>query len=210
MSLNTFFVIAIIGIVFLIVVVAFSYVTVNATAPSPEKNTPPATVKTSTEPVLINTQVIYDIPLSQDLQIATQDVCLYRMLDYELVFAVMQVESNFDEKAYNPISKCIGLMQINPINIPELYKILRIQDLENPYDNIDSGVYLLQKCFKQSKGNINYALMIYNCGANKAKQLWDEGVTETDYTRKVLEAKENLKIKEKIYYKEVIEIEHYN
>lgn len=196
--------------VFMFVVIVVSAVCVNAAAPSPGKNTPPAPVTTSTEPVLINTQVIYDIPLSQDLQIATQDVCLWRMLDYELVFAIMQVESNFDENAYNPISKCIGLMQINPINIPELYNVLQIRDLENPYENIDSGVYLLQKCFKQSEGNINYALMIYNCGANKAKQLWDEGVTETDYTRKVLEAKENLKIKEKIYYKEVVEIEHYN
>ena len=64
--------------------------------------------------------------------------------------------------------------------------------------------------FPKSEGNVNYALMAYNCGASKAKKMWDEGVTETAYTRNVLKAKSSLKIKEKIYYEETITIEHYN
>ena len=207
MNLNTFFVIAIISIGFLIVVVAFSYVTVNATAPTAEDET-----ITSVEynPMVVNLDTIYNIPLSRELQLFTKRLCENHQLDYELVLAVMQVESRFDEEAYNPTSECIGLMQVNIINCTELYRVLRITDLKDPHQNIESGIYLLNKCFKQSEGNVNYALMMYNCGVNKAKQLWNEGVTETNYTRKVLEAKANLKIKEKIYYEETFKIEHYN
>lgn len=216
MTFNAIVALILACVLLVVVVVIFSYTTVEATAPTAN---PETVTQVKTEPVLTRTEIIYDIPLSEDLQLFTQALCRDYQLDCELVFAIMQIESNFNAKAFNSNSGCVGLMQINPINLPELVeKFPTVYDLYNPYDNITGGVYLLKKCFEQlpceSKDDASLAeslaLMIYNCGRNCAFRFIKAGCYETSYTAKVLEAKANLKIKEKIYYSEVVEIEHYN
>lgn len=149
------------------------------------------------EPAQLKCSVIYDVPLGSELQIFTQDVCKRYKVDYELVLAVIQVESGFNPKAYNEKTDCSGLMQIKGINLPELIEELDVHYLFDPYENILGGTYLLSKA---SVGyDTEHALMIYNCGLAGAKRLWDSGIHSTDYTRKVLAAKEKLKVREQIY-----------
>ena len=149
------------------------------------------------EPKELRCYTIYDVPLGRELQIFTQDVCKRYKVDYELVLAVIQVESSFNPKAYNEKTDCSGLMQVNGINLPELSEELDVNYLFDPYENVIGGVYLLSKA---SVGcDTEHALMIYNCGLTGARKLWCSGIHSTDYTRKVLAAKNELRVKERIY-----------
>lgn len=188
--------------VFMFVVIVVSAVCVNAAAPSPsEENT--LTVTTPSE-LVVRESIFYDVPLSDDLQLFTQQCCKEYGIEYELVLAIIQVESSFNPDAYNYNSNCYGLMQINRINLPEVMGVLMIKDIFDPCENILSGVYLLKRCFDYADST-EFALMIYNCGLTGARELRLRGITESNYINKVLEAKANLKIREKIYYWEVIE-----
>lgn len=184
---------------------------VSANAPTVEEEISEEQFVSETQTELVKTDVIYDVPLSDKLQIYTQEKCKEYAVEYELVLAVIQVESRYNENAYNVNSGCIGLMQINPINLPHLKAELLIEDIKNPYENILSGIYLLSKCFTPYDGITStetMALMMYNLGKTGAISLMQKGCYETSYTRKVLEAKENLTVREKIYYyTEVIENE---
>ena len=141
--------------------------------------------------------VIYDVPLGRELQIFTQEVCKRYRIDYELVLAVIQVESSFNPNAYNEKTDCIGLMQVKGINLPELIEEFDVNYLLDPYENVLGGVYLLSKA---SVGcDTEHALMIYNCGLTGARKLWCSGIHSTEYTRKVLAAKDELRVREWIY-----------
>ncbi len=149
------------------------------------------------EPKELRCYTIYDVPLGRELQIFTQEVCKRYRIDYELVLAVIQVESSFNPNAYNEETDCIGLMQVNGINLPELIEELDVNYLFDPYENVLGGVYLLSKA---SVGcDTEHALMIYNCGLTGARKLWCSSIHSTDYTRKVLAAKNELRVKERIY-----------
>lgn len=140
---------------------------------------------------------IYDVPLSDELQIFTQELCEEYSIEYELVLSVMQVESSFNPDACNIETNCVGLMQVNTVNLCELLTELRIRGLWEPHDNIRCGVYLLSKASVGT--DTEHALMIYNCGLTGARKLWADGIHSTEYTRKVLTAREELKVRERIY-----------
>lgn len=142
--------------------------------------------------------VIYDVPLGRELQIFTQNTCERYGIEYELVLAIIQVESGFNPNAYNVETDCIGLMQVKSSNLPELIEELDVNYLYDPFDNILGGVYLLRKAFSYDC-NTEHALMIYNNGLTGARKLWADGIHLTEYTRKVLAAKDELKVRERIY-----------
>lgn len=142
----------------------------------------------------IESFVIYNIPLSEDLQIYTQEVCKEYNVLFDMVVAVMYVESGFNQEARN--GDCYGLMQVNAINAEEL-KNIGVYDLTDAKQNIKGGVYLLRKAL--TKFDLSGALISYNCGESKAKEKLNNGITSTDYTRKVLKYAANLKVKEYIY-----------
>lgn len=141
---------------------------------------------------------IYDVPLSDELQIFIQKLCEEYGIEYELVLSVMQVESSFNPDACNIETNCVGLMQINTVNLCELLTELRIRGLWEPHDNLRCGIYLLDKALKNAD-SVEEALMIYNCGLTGARKLWSSGIYSTEYTRKVLTAREELKVRERIY-----------
>ena len=89
-------------------------------------------------------------------------------------------------------------MQINRINLPVLREKLGVTDLFDAYENVMGGIYLLRDCFKYD-GDAEHALMIYNNGLSGAKKLFYRGIHSTEYSRKVLEARDNLKVRERIY-----------
>ena len=129
------------------------------------------------------------IPLPYDLQDTMRTACEEYGCPYPLALAVAEVESNFDMEAVGAVGE-VGVMQLNPG--PENTYWINLQaetnqDPTTPAGNIVCGVYLLGTHL------INYedtekALMAYNMGPAGALQAWEDGITSTEYTEKVMEA----------------------
>ena len=129
------------------------------------------------------------IPLPYDLQDTMRTACEEYGCPYPLALAVAEVESNFDVEAVGAVGE-VGVMQLNPG--PENTYWINLQaetnqDPTTPAGNIVCGVYLLGTHL------INYedtekALMAYNMGPAGALQAWEDGITSTEYTEKVMEA----------------------
>jgi hypothetical protein len=167
-----------------------------ASALDPES---PATKPTpKTEPEELKYSVIYDVPLSDDLQIFTQLVCEDYKVDFKLVLAVIAVESGFRSTAYNEKTDCCGLMQVNAVNLPVLREKLGVTNLFDSYENIRSGIYILRYALNYG-GDTVHALMIYNNGLAGAKRLIQKGIHSTDYTDKVLLEMKKLRVRCRIY-----------
>lgn len=123
--------------------------------------------------------------LSYELQEIMQDYCNKYGAPYALGLAMAEVETHFDPDAVSSTGD-YGLMQINKLNHGWL--------LEQGFDvltydgNIGAGIWLISGYISKYDGDIEKALMAYNNGPTGAKKLWDAGVYETDYTRKVMAA----------------------
>lgn len=137
----------------------------------------------------ISVVTYYDIPLDLNIQDYVMDECSKRNINPELALAVMSVESDFQ---YDVISNTndYGIMQINIVNHQELKETLGINDFLDPYDSIQAGIYMLEQY--QWCENETQMLMCYNMGVSGAKQVWNKGIYETSYTRKVMEAKKEI------------------
>ena len=181
------------------VIILFLFVlasTVEAEAPT-EKRAEKVT-EAETECIVLECTTLYDVPLTDELQIFIHEMCAEYGVDFRLVLAIISVESSFRCNAYNETTDCCGLMQINRINLPVLREKLGVTDLFNAYENVIGGIYLLKDAFNYD-GDTEHALMIYNCGIGNAKKLFYKGIHSTEYSRKVLEARDNLKVREYIY-----------
>lgn len=89
-------------------------------------------------------------------------------VDYNLVKAVIKVESDFDPNALSPAG-AMGLMQL----MPETAEILGVDDAFNPEDNIDGGVRLLRNLLDRFNNNISLAIAAYHAGANRVEKYRD-------------------------------------
>lgn len=128
---------------------------------------------------------LYDIKLSEDLQKYTWALCyVYGIVDYyDLVLAVMWHESLFDANAISGTGD-YGLMQINECNHTHLQEVLGVDDFLDPYDNIESGVYILSGLIHKYQ-SVEESLMAYNMGPGTASKLWARGIYATDYVENV-------------------------
>ena len=125
--------------------------------------------------------------LAYDLQEIMQDQCERYGVPYALALAIAEVETHFDPDATSPTSD-YGLMQINQCN-HEWLQGLGMDPLTHA-GNIEAGVYIIGG-YLDRYGDTERALMAYNCGPSGAQKLWDAGVYQTDYTRKVMTALEH-------------------
>jgi soluble lytic murein transglycosylase-like protein len=130
------------------------------------------------------TPTIYDIALSEDLQRYTYDVCTQYGVDYEMVLAVMHVESSYRVKVISHGN--YGLMQINKINHKRLKAELGITDFLDARQNILAGVHMLAE-LQEKYMDANRVLMAYNRGEHGASHLWAKGIYSTKYSRAVME-----------------------
>lgn len=126
-----------------------------------------------------------NVPLDQELQEFTFYLCKGYHVDYSLVLAVMQVESNFRTDVVSSAG-AIGLMQINEINRDFLNEQFGEVNLYNPLDNIKCGVYILRTLFEKYE-TPQKVLMAYNLGETGASRLWEQGVFEINYSKSVLQ-----------------------
>lgn len=127
----------------------------------------------------------YDIPVSHFLQAYTLEVCEAYGLPPEIAFGVMYVESRFQPDADS--GQAYGLMQISNV-VAEAYGV----DATDPKANIKLGCWLLATYYHQYE-DMHKALMAYNQGPGGAAASWAQGVTQTDYSRAVMQTAENLR-----------------
>lgn len=111
-------------------------------------------------------------------------LCSGYNLDFTLVMALIQYESNFNPNVISSTND-YGYMQINVINQDWLTETLGVTDYTDPYQNIRAGIFVLRKLFERYQ-DTNMVLMAYNIGENGASCLWKKGVFETEYTQSVL------------------------
>lgn len=132
------------------------------------------------------------IPLDKNVQKYIYFMARKYGVDYSIVLAVMDHESRFQ---YNVTSKSgtdHGLMQINERNGEYLYNNIGVTDINNPYQNIQSGVWMLS-CFVHKYDDVSMALMAYNCGEGGARKRWDKGQYSSSYSESVMEEIEGYK-----------------
>ena len=153
----------------------------------------------TTEDLLASGVLTDDISLTYELQMIAREASETFNIPYKLLLAVMFRESSYNPEASNGI--CYGLMQIHKINFDWLQEELEwcgVTDIKNnPKDNIYAGAYLLGSLIGKY-GDYHKALMAYNCGEYRAKELWNEGYTSSSYSRNVLTTMDELQVAENI------------
>lgn len=149
--------------------------------------TPEPTATPTPEP----TAKIYDIPLTEELQKYTFNLCQENNLDYEFTLAVMEQESDYREKVISKTND-YGIMQINKANHEWLKEELGIDDFLDAEQNILAGVKMLSDLTVKYE-DPHKALMAYNAGEAGAKKHWDKGTTTSGYSREVMARAEELK-----------------
>lgn len=126
-----------------------------------------------------------DVPMNEDLQEFIFYLSAGYNIDFTLVMAMIQQESGFKADVISG-SNDYGLMQINKINHPYITETLGITDFLEPYNNVRSGMFILRKLFEKYE-TPEKALMAYNMGETGASRLWEQGIFETNYSKKVLQ-----------------------
>ncbi len=129
-----------------------------------------------------------DIPLNKDEQEFLYILSKDYKISYPLLLGLIDLESSFNRDEISSTND-YGLMQINAVNHEWLKRNLEFNDILDPYNNIRSGTFILSQLFNKYNGDETKVLMAYNMGEGGAKKLWDRGVNESAYSRRVLEKK---------------------
>ena len=146
---------------------------------------PETTAQTPLETIPQYENKILDVPLDPAIQNHIKTVCDEYNVPFELVVAVIYVESGFDPSAVSAHGD-YGLMQVSSINHGWLSDELGITDFLDPYQNVRAGVHILAQKIRESDGEFTTALMKYNRGDAVALEQMANGIFSTDYTDKVL------------------------
>jgi soluble lytic murein transglycosylase-like protein len=146
------------------------------------------------EPVVIEAQVLYPVPLDEDLQVYIIDLCEQHYLDPSVIMAMIDRESDFRVKVMGDNGQAYGLMQIQPKWHQARMDKLGVTDLLNPYQNVAVGIDYLVELLNREKG-LEWALMAYNGGQAYANKLTAKGIV-SNYAEGILATAE-------VYAKEV-------
>ena len=121
---------------------------------TPEPTPPPAP--------LPETWTHYDVPLSDDLQRYTAEVCRAYNVPTALVLAVMDAESDFQEDAVSEDGCDFGLMQIRAAEHTDRCIRLNTYNLLDARQNILTGVDFLAELIGYYDGDYRKTLSFYN------------------------------------------------
>lgn len=146
---------------------------------TPLKNRKPSTV------------TLYDIPLSDDLQIYITRLCDEYNIDPELIYAMIERESTYNPNAMGDNGRSYGLMQIQLRYVRERMDKLGCADLLDPYDNVTVGIDLIAEYISKGYG-LEWALMAYNGGEGYAYSMRANGYV-SNYARSVIANAEAMK-----------------
>lgn len=110
---------------------------------------------------------IESIPLEKQLQKVVFDAACSNGVDYFTALGLIQVESEFDTDAVNPVSGCYGLCQLNPNYF---------QSNLTADENIEAGMEYLGELIEQYNGDIQAALTAYNAGVDTGRREYARAV----------------------------------
>lgn len=122
-------------------------------------------------------------------------LCKERDIDYYMVVALIERESDYKWDAVGDGGNSLGYMQIGQKWHEERMLEEGVADLLNPYGNIRVGLNFIQELndrYLESSG-ANCVLMVYNMGESQAKSWWAKGVYSTEYSRGILARAEEIK-----------------
>lgn len=125
-----------------------------------------------------------NIPLDEDLQEYIFYLSAAYEVDYPLVLAIMQHETNYQADKISGTGD-YGLMQINQINHSYLSEELGITNFLDPYQNVKAGMFVLRKLFEKYEST-DKVLMAYNLGETGASRLWEQGIFESDFSKNII------------------------
>ena len=131
-----------------------------------------------------------DVPLSDELQEYTYETAEKYSVNYDLMLAIMQTESQFNN-VVSDNGEDIGLCQINACNAEWLYSEYGIYNLMDERQNIEACAIILNKLQGQFDDE-SHVVMAYNLGASKAEKYIRSGKT-VEYTEKVYENMKEIK-----------------
>ena len=126
-----------------------------------------------------------DVPMDKNLQEFVYCLSYGYDIDFPFIMGLIQKESNFRTSVISKTDD-YGLLQINTINHEWLSEKFGFTDFLDPYQNTRAGLYILRKLFEKYE-DPSKVLMAYNLGETGARNLWDKGIYETDYSVSVLE-----------------------
>lgn len=142
--------------------------------------------------------VFYNVPLSDEIQRYTQDLCDAFGVQYAHVLATMKQESEYTPTAVSPINgngtQDWGIMQINSGNHKWLEGELGITDWLDIRQNILAGIYIMSH-YNHHGDNFQAIAMCYNSGPSKGRSNYEKGI----YTTYSYEAMEELQELEERY-----------
>lgn len=127
----------------------------------------------------------FGVPLSHSLQDYLYEICAEEQVPITLILAMIETESNFNPEIISSTND-YGLMQLNKINHEWLKEEYRATDMLNPYQNVFCGTKIISRFVKKYDGDFNKALMAYNMGDFGANRAWNNGITSTKYSEKIL------------------------
>ena len=142
---------------------------------------------------------VYNIALSQDMQQYTYAMCQKYGVQYELLLAVMYVESRYNVNAVGG-GNSYGLCQIHYSNTANLRRRIGLTNLLDPYDNIEAGAYMLNLYLNAGRKYSSdmyfiehYGLNCYNMGEGVYRSnCYTKGILERTYSNKVRSIRDTL------------------
>ncbi len=137
-----------------------------------------------------NTKEITFQPLPEDMDIKLQEkvftICKEEGVSFPLVMAIIKNESNFAPDTIGEDGDS-GLMQVVPKWHEKRIEKMGITDIMEPIQNVRVGVNYLAECLKNHPGNTTIALIAYNMGEERARELEAQGVYESEYSTEIEE-----------------------
>lgn len=156
-------------------------VTVKATQPTQVSIETAHPATEATEPPLI----LFDVPLSAELQIHIIQVAEAYGIDPAIIFAMCYRESSYDPTSIGDHGAAFGLMQIQPRWHSDRMARLGCADLLDPFQNVTVGADYLAEQIARYGGDISKALVAYNAGHYTG--------TITKYAQEILAKAEELR-----------------
>lgn len=121
-----------------------------------------------------------EIPLDAEMQEWTYDYCIGKNISPALVLAIIEKESNYNSQANGDNGEAVGLMQIQSKWHAGRIELLGITDLEDPRQNIITGVDYLLELFRLNP-EVEWVLNAYNGGQVYADRMEEKNI-QTDYS----------------------------
>lgn len=127
----------------------------------------PEIIEPSTESSTISeTQKYYTVNLSTDVQDVIFAECEKYNIPPEIIVAMIERESQFNQYGIGDDGRSLGLMQIQPKHHIQRMIELGCTDLFDPIQNVTVGINILAELYNRY-GDLPQALVAYNGGSYK-------------------------------------------